>query len=79
MPARASSGLVLSVAPALASWDKAGSPGQAHLVDFINEVRLVTAGQFQAIADPLALRLDVGLPETVPLFALHDLDNYLFP
>ena len=29
--------------------------------------------------DPLALRLDIALPDTVPLLALNDLDNYLFP
>nr|QLK01744.1 hypothetical protein HZU44_28345 [Micromonospora carbonacea] len=29
--------------------------------------------------DPLALRLDVGLSDTVPLLLLNDLDNYLFP
>jgi hypothetical protein len=30
-------------------------------------------------ADPLALRLDVGLPDSVSLLDRHDLDNYLFP
>jgi len=72
-------GAVLSVVPALASWDKAGSPGQVRSAAFIDEVHSVTAAQVRATPDPLALRLDVGLPETVSLVALHDLDNYLFP
>jgi hypothetical protein len=37
------------------------------------------AGQVPAVSDPLALRLDIALPDTVPLLGLHDLDNFLFP
>lgn len=29
--------------------------------------------------DPLAIRLEIGLPQAVSLLALNDLDNYLFP
>jgi hypothetical protein len=32
-----------------------------------------------ASACPVALRLDIGLPETIPLYHSFDLDNYLFP
>ncbi|MFI7514518.1 hypothetical protein ACIBVK_13600 [Micromonospora echinofusca] len=35
--------------------------------------------QLRLTPDPLALRVDIGLPDTVPLLALNDLDNYLFP
>ena len=69
----------LGVEPALASWDKAGSPGQARSAAFIAEVHTVIAEQLSATSDPLALRLDIGLPPDVPLLAHHDLDNYLFP
>lgn len=49
--------------------------GRRHFVD---EVCAAVAAD-TATASPLALRLNIGLPATVPLFALHDLDNYLFP
>jgi hypothetical protein len=39
----------------------------------------LTAERLSATPDPLALRLDVGLPDCVPLLSYHDLDNYLFP
>lgn len=65
--------------PALASWDKAGSPSQARSAAFIEDVYLAVTGSVRAIPGPLALRLDVGLPCTVPLNALNDLDNYAFP
>lgn len=72
-------GGTLGVEPALASWDKAGSPGQARSAAFIAGVHTVIAEQLGATSDPLALRLDIGLPADVPLLAYHDLDNYLFP
>ncbi|WP_250008798.1 hypothetical protein [Actinoplanes sp. M2I2] len=72
-------GDTLNVDPALASWDKAGSPGQVRSVAFIAEVHTVVAKQLVATPDPLALRLDIGLPDDMPLLAYHDLDNYLFP
>lgn len=70
---------LLNVAPALASWDKAGSVGQARSATFIADVRSIVADLLPATPDPVGLWLDVGLPDTVPLLAFHDLDNYLFP
>jgi hypothetical protein len=72
-------GDTLGVEPALASWDRAGSPGQARSAAFISRVLTVIAEQLSATPDPLALRLDIGLPDHVPLLTYHDLDNYLFP
>ncbi|UQU66891.1 hypothetical protein COUCH_11730 [Couchioplanes caeruleus] len=46
---------------------------------FIDEVHSVVAEQARATPSELALRLDVALPESMPLLAFHDLDNYLFP
>lgn len=69
----------LTVAPALASWDRAASPGQVRSAAFIDEVCTVVAEPLGSIAGPLALRLDIGLPKGVPLYVAHDLDNYLFP
>ncbi|SCG39100.1 hypothetical protein GA0070614_0597 [Micromonospora coxensis] len=70
---------MLSVAPAVASGDPAGSPGQARSSAFIDDVCTLVAEQVTSTAGPLALRLDVGLADTAPLYASHDLDNYLFP
>ncbi len=72
-------GVRLGVDPALASWDRAGSAGQVRSAAFVTEVQTAVAGQLSVTPDPLALRLDVGLPNAVPLLALNDLDNYLFP
>ncbi|BEL10761.1 hypothetical protein Q0Z83_089520 [Actinoplanes sichuanensis] len=69
----------LGVEPALASWDKAGSPGQVRSADFITGVHTIISEQVSTTPDPLALRLDVGLPDGLSLLTYHDLDNYLFP
>jgi hypothetical protein len=70
---------LLNVKPALASWDKAGSPGKVRQEAFINDAYSVVAGSIAATPDPLSIWLDIGLPDGVLLLALNDLDNYLFP
>lgn len=72
-------GSQLGVPPALASWDRAGSPGQKRSAAFIDGVYAAVAEQVRATSDPLALRLDIGLADTIPLYTMNDLDNYLFP
>jgi hypothetical protein len=72
-------GSTLNVPPALASWDTAGSPGQVRSAAFAADVQAAVAEQLRVTPDPLALRVDIGLPDIVPLLALNDLDNYLFP
>lgn len=70
---------LLDVEPALASWDKVGSPGRVRQDAFIDHACSVVADSIAATADPLSFWLDVGLKDEVPLLALNDLDNYLFP
>jgi hypothetical protein len=70
---------LLDVEPALASWDKAGSPGRARQDAFIDQACSVVVDSIAATADPLSIWLDVGLKDEVSLLALNDLDNYLFP
>jgi hypothetical protein len=72
-------GRVLGVAPALASWDRAGSPGQVRSAAFVAEVGSAVAAMLPVAPGPLGLRLEIGLPDGVPLLAHNDLDNYLFP
>ena len=42
-------------------------------------MQAAVAEQLRVTPDSLALRVDIGLPDIVPLLALNDLDNYLFP
>jgi hypothetical protein len=70
---------LLNVKPALASWDKAGSPGRVRQNAFIDHACSVVADSIAATPDPLSIWLDIGLPDEVLLLALNDLDNYLFP
>jgi hypothetical protein len=70
---------MLNVRPALASWDKAGSPGRVRQDAFIEHACSAAADSIAATPDPLSIWLDVGLPNEAPLLALNDLDNYLFP
>lgn len=72
-------GSTLSVPPALASWDTAGSPGQVRSAAFAADALAAVAEPLRVTPDPLGLRMDIGLPDIVPLLALNDLDNYLFP
>lgn len=72
-------GSPLGVEPAPASWDRAGSLGQARSTVFIEGVFRAVEGALGVIEGPRALMLDVGLPHSVDLYGLNDLDNYLFP
>jgi hypothetical protein len=67
---------LLTEPPQLASWDVGSHPGQVKLKAFLSATgQLLTP----LPTGPLALRLDVGLAETVSWLDHHDLDNYLFP
>lgn len=72
-------GKQLGLQPRLADWDAAGHPSQIRLEKFLSGAEKVCRPQLDQLADPLALRLDVGLAGTTPLLDQHDLDNYLFP
>ena len=69
----------LRMPPRLASWNAAGHPDQVRLAAALADAEELLAPQLARLRGPVALRLDVGLPSTVPLLAAHDLDNYLFP
>ena len=70
---------LLQVAPRLASWMRSGHADQVGLEQFLAHAERTIEQQLLQLADPLALRLDVGLPMGVPLLDHRDLDNYLFP
>nr|WP_310773387.1 hypothetical protein [Mycobacterium sp. Z3061] len=69
--------LQLSVAPRLASWNKAGHPDQVRLRVYLEHAESLLAAS--RIDGPWALRLDVGLPGTRDLLDAADLDNYAYP
>ncbi|WP_432834091.1 hypothetical protein [Dactylosporangium sp. CA-092794] len=69
----------VEVEPELASWDKAGSPGQHRLARWLQEVDVV-AERVAPTSGPVALALGVALPAATPLDSGgRDLDNYLLP
>jgi hypothetical protein len=70
----------LSVEPQLASWDRAGSPGQVKLGHFLDHAEAVAAPMMAAVDGLLAVELTVGLPGLLSLIGGGtDLDNYLYP
>jgi hypothetical protein len=70
----------LNVEPQLASWDRAGSPGQLRLANFLAHVDATAAPMVAAAAGRLSVELIVGLPSEVALTGGgRDLDNYLYP
>lgn len=71
----------LADAPRLATWDAKDHPSQLQMAKYLATIREVLAPAVTTSAgEPLALRLDVGLPDTTPLIgAGGDLDNYLYP
>jgi hypothetical protein len=78
--ARPEGGFALSVAPELASWDKAGSPGQVRRAAFLANVGSPAGPAIASTDGPVAVELIVGLAPAVPLTSGgRDLDNYLCP
>lgn len=69
----------LHIPPQVASWDRAGSTGQLKLEAALTDAQRLLAQDIRQSAGPIALRLDVGLSQTVGLTVDRDLDNYLFP
>lgn len=69
----------LRLGPRLASWNAAGHADQQRLVEYLADAAALLGPSLRAQSAPLALRLDVGLPTSVPLLNEHDLDNYVFP
>jgi len=72
--------VALSVGPQLASWNIAGSPGQVRLGEFLDHAQAAAAPILAAVDGLLAVELNVGLRDELPLTGGgRDLDNYLFP
>lgn len=69
----------LPLRPRLASWDRLDHPSQVELERFLTATAELVLPNINDLPDPLALRLDVGLPDATPLLDAHDLDNYLYP
>jgi hypothetical protein len=69
----------LTVAPCPASWEAADHPDQLRLGQFLGHAEHVLGPHLARMEGPLALMLDVALPEGVRILDQHDLDSYLFP
>ena len=70
----------LAVEPQLASWDRAGSPGQVRLGNFLSHAEVVAAPMLTPDCGHLSMELLIGLSAHLPLAGGgRDLDNYLFP
>jgi hypothetical protein len=67
------------MAPRLASWNRADDPEQVRLGLYLDAAEALLRPIIDGLPDPLALRLDVGLPDHVDLLEARDLDNYLYP
>jgi hypothetical protein len=69
-----------SVKPQLASWDRAGHPGQVKLARFLAHVDAIAGPVLAAASGPIAAELIVGFSDGVALTdGGRDLDDYLFP
>jgi hypothetical protein len=71
--------IALRMRPQLASWNAADHPDQLRLTAALDHAGELLAPAIAASTGPLALRLDVSLPASVPLLADHDVDNYVYP
>lgn len=71
--------LELALMPRLESWDRRDHPAQRALREFVDHVRELVDPVIETTSGELAVRLDVGLRETVDPLWERDLDNYLFP
>lgn len=71
--------LQLGMQPRLASWDAGTHPNQSRLQRYLQHATGLVAPALTAMTGPWSLRLDVGLPDSVPLLDQHDLDNYAYP
>lgn len=71
--------LTLMLAPQLASWDASTSASQQQMAGYLEHAEDLLAPVLATTRDPLALRLEVGLPADVDVLRERDLDNYLHP
>jgi hypothetical protein len=71
--------LTLMLAPQLSSWDASTSASHQRLAGYLEHAEDLLAPVLATTRDPLALRLEVGLPADVDVLRERDLDNYLHP
>jgi hypothetical protein len=72
--------LLLQVDPVLASWDAKQSASQQRLELFLGHATHMLAPRLARLADgPIALRMDVGVPDREDWLQHHDLDNFAYP
>jgi hypothetical protein len=71
--------VALRVRPRLASWEAADHPDQIKLQNYLADTEALLRPDIDSAPGPLALWLDVAIPDNVPLLDQRDLDNYLFP
>ena len=69
----------LHIRPRLASWDAGTAPSQIALTAALDHAVEILQADSREPAGPVAVRLDVGLPEGTNPLGVYDLDNYLFP
>src|SRR4051794_37886478 len=69
----------LTVAPCGASWEAPDHPDQLRLDMFLGHAEHVVGPHLARLEGPLALMLDVALPDGARILDQHDLDSYLFP
>jgi len=71
--------VLLSARPSRAGQDEGTHPSHVRLGAFLDAADELIRPALREAPDPLALRVDVGLPRSVPLLEHHELDNYLLP
>lgn len=69
----------LRMPPRLASWNAAGHPDQLRLTASLDHADKLLSPRLDQLTGWVALRLDVGLADHVPLLDAHDFDNYALP
>ena len=69
----------LPLRPRLESWNRSDHLDQIELKRFLSATAALVLPRIKDLPDPLALRLDIGLPDATPLLDARDLDNYLYP
>ncbi len=71
--------ITLRTVPRLANYNRSGESGEARLTRVLDHGQEFIDPALEAVAGPVALRFDVGLPPAVRLLDERDLDNFLLP
>jgi len=74
-----STAVTLQVEPRLASWNRSDHRDQIALKQALGSAEAQLRDLARGVYGPLAVRLDVGIREGLPLLDHRDLDNYAYP